>query len=273
MNIAFLFPLAGILSLIASLLVWRPVLRKEIETMQAQTPQVQLLLGGSILLTMGALIGLNPVTSQGINMTLASSVGLATLIVQLIHFYGIVRHGIQGLGLFILPATALPLLVVPWLPEAHAPNWVQTRSILEDTHLLISMIGYAVLTLAAVHALMFLLVDRALKRKRLGGLVQALPPLSYIDRHMYAQVRGATWLIGISILTGLSWQWVSYEHFALLNHKVLLALFSFGVLLLLLLKHKRHQWPGRTSSKVILAAYGLMVLAYFGVKFILSWLH
>jgi ABC-type uncharacterized transport system permease subunit len=145
--------------------------------------------------------------------------------------------------------------------------------LLETGHLFISLIAYAVLTLAAIHAVMQILLDRALKKKRLSTLVQALPSLMDIERHMIAQVKVATILIGISILTGLIWQWVDHQYFALLNHKVLLALFTMAVLVLLLIKRHRASWPTRLASRAVLTAYTLLMLAYFGVKLIDSWLH
>jgi len=226
-----------------------------------------------MLFTIWAMHLIDSVTAQGINFTLATGVALATLIVQGIYVFGIMRHGIQGLGLFLLPSTALPLLLIPFLPEAHTPNWIHTSSLLETGHLLISLVAYAVLTLAAIHAVMHILLDRSLKQKRMTPMIQALPSLFDIERYMMAQVKVATVLIGLSILTGLSWQWVAYAHFALLNHKVLLALFSFGVLILLLVKRQQSQWPSRVASRVTLAAYILLVLAYFGVKLIESYLH
>ena len=172
-----------------------------------------------------------------------------------------------------MPATAFPLFLVPLLPEAHHPNWVQTSSLLETSHLLISLAAYAVLTLAAIHALMQILLDRALKKKKLSVLIQALPSLVSIERHMFAQVKIATIMIGISILTGLVWQWLEYAHFALLNHKVLLALFTFGVLVLLQIKRHRASWSSSIASRTVLTAYVLLMLAYFGVKLIHSLLN
>ncbi len=272
-NSTILFLSAGALTSGAAILLWRESLHRRADDIRPGTARTSGLVGASVLLTIWALHLIEPVTAQGINFTLATGVALATLIVQVIYLFGILRHGVQGLGLFLLPSTALPLLVLPFLPEAHAPNWVHTSSLLETGHLLISLIAYAVLTLAAVHALMHIMLDRALKRKRLSGMIQALPSLFDIERYMIAQVKTATVLIGLSILTGLTWQWTAYQHFAILNHKVLLALFSFGVLLLLLFKRQRAGWSTRVASRVTLTAYGLLLLAYFGVKLIESWLH
>jgi len=130
--------------------------------------------------------------------------------------------------------------------------------------------AYALLTLAAIHAVMQIMLDRALKKKKLSTIVQALPALMDIERHMFAQVKVATILIGISILTGLVWQWVDYQQLAIFNHKVLLALFSLGVLILLQIKRQQASWSTSTASRTVLMAYGLLLLSYFGVKLIHS---
>jgi len=273
MTSTLLFSAAGLITLFCAGLIWRGPLQGNHALGQHAANSIAALLSSAIVVNIWAIHLIDSVTADGINFTLATGVAVSTLIVQAIYVFGILRHGIQGLGLFLLPLSAIPLFLVPVLPEAHSPNWVHTSSLLETGHLLISLIAYAVLTLAAIHAVMQILLDRALKKKRLSTLIQALPSLMDIERHMIAQVKVATILIGISILSGLVWQWVDYHHFALLNHKVLLALFTLAVLILLLIKRHRASWPTRLASRAVLAAYILLMLAYFGVKLIGSWLH
>ncbi len=233
---------------------------------------IEALLLLSIAITVWGCFKLEPVTDQGIHISLVAAVAIATLLVQGMYLIGLWQHGIRGLGLFLLPLTALPLLVTPLLPTAENTHWIHTSSVLESGHLIISLLAYAILTLAAIHAVMHLLLDRALKRKQLSPMVQAMPSLFEIEVHLFAQVRWATALLAIGILTGLTWQWVEFQHFALLNHKVLLALFSFAVLALLLFKRQKAGWHGRRASHMVLAAYTLLLLAYFGAKLIRSWL-
>jgi len=271
MTSTILFYASGLLTLICTITVWRNALQRK--TSLNPTNSIAGILAVAIILNIWAIHLLDSMTINGINFTLATGVAVMTLIIQLIYCIGIMRHGIQGLGLFLLPAITIPLFLIPLLPEANAPNWVQTSSLLETSHLLISLLAYAILTLAAIHAIMQIMLDRALKKKRLSILIQALPALVDIERHMFAQVKLATILIGISILTGLTWQWVDYHHFALLHHKVLLALFTFGVLVLLQVKRRRASWSTRIASRTVLTAYGLLMLAYFGVKFIHSLMY
>lgn len=270
MSSIYIFPIAGILTLIASFLVWSSIWKPAQTESIGKRPIIESLLVVSVLLILWGCFKLEPVTDQGILFSLAAAVAISTFLVQAMYLIGLLLHGIRGLGLFLLPATTLPLLIIPLLPDDGGTQWIHTSSLLESGHLLISLLAYAILTLAAIHAVMHLLLNRALKRKRISLVMQAMPSLFEIEAHLFAQVRWATSLLAVGILTGLTWQWVEFEHFTLLNHKVLLALFSFATLLLLLSKRKKAGWHGRRASQMVLAAYALLLLAYFGAKLIHS---
>jgi len=271
MTSSVLFYASGLLTLICAISIWRNALQRKSE--QGTATSIAGIMAVAIALNIWAIHLLGSLSTDGINFTLATGVAVIIFLIHAIYSIGILRHGIQGLGLFLLPLTAVPLFLIPVLPEAHASNWVHTSSLLETSHLLTSLIAYAILTLAAFHAVMQIMLDRALKQKRISMLVQALPSLVDIERHMFAQVKLATILIAVSILTGLSWQWLDFQHFALFSHKVLLALFAFGVLVLLQIKRHRASWSSSIASRTVLTAYGLLLLAYFGVKFIQSILN
>jgi len=273
MNSGILFIAAGMATLAASFIIWHDALnRRGTPDRQQSAHQINALLATAIALNIWAIHLMDSFSVNGINFTLANSVAVATLLVQGMYMIGVMRHGTRGLGLFLLPATVISLILIPILPAAIAPSWVKTDSVLETGHLLVSLLAYAVLTLAAFHAVMQIMLDRALKRKRLTILAQSLPSLIDIERHMIAQVKIATTLIAISVLSGLSWQWVEYQHFAILSHKVLLALFSLAILVLLLIKRHRSDWPTRIVSRTVVGAYLLLMLAYFGVNLIKSWI-
>lgn len=270
---SFLFPVAGAITLLCAAIVWADVWRIHSPLRAQHGPLIAVLLSIAIGITLWAFVSLEAVSANGLNFTLPAAIAIATVLMQTIYLLGIWQHGIRGLGLLLLPVTAVPLILAPLLPEAETVHWVRTSSVLETGHLLISLLSYAILTVAALHALMHLQLDRALKRKAISPMIQALPSLLEIERHMFAQIRWAAWLLGIGILTGLVWQWETSAHFALLNHKVLLAVFSWAVLIWLLLQNKRSAWHGRRASFIVLAAYTLLLLAYFGVKLIQSWLY
>ncbi|MDX8396625.1 MAG: cytochrome c biogenesis protein CcsA [Mariprofundaceae bacterium] len=268
MSADILFPAAGLLTLTCAYLVWADVLN--LPTPKKKVSPISFLLILSIILTASGSWEIDTIGDQGIQFSLLTATAIATLLVQTMYLIGLWQHGVRGLGLFLLPVTAIPLLILPILPEQNTSHWIHTSSVLETGHLLVSLLAYAILTLAALHALMHLQMDKALKNKLLSPMMQAMPSLYEIETHLFAQVRWATWMLGLGILTGLTWQWFEFEHFALLNHKVLLALFSFAVLVVLLFKHQRDAWHGKRASHMVLASYILLLLAYFGVKLIHS---
>jgi len=270
MSSIYIFTVAGLITLVAAYLVWSSIWKPAATETGGNRPIIESILLASILLTLWGCFKLEPVTDQGIRFSLAVAIGIATVLVQAMYLIGLWLHGIRGLGLFLLPATALPLLLIPLLPDDGGNQLIHTSSLLESGHLLVSLLAYAILTLAAFHAVMHLLLNRALKRKKISPIMQAMPSLFEIEVHLFAQVRWATSLLAIGILSGLTWQWIEFQHFALLNHKVLLALFSFATLLLLLSKRKKAGWHGRRASQMVLAAYALLLLAYFGAKLIHS---
>jgi len=272
MNIVMLFPIAGLTTFIAAYLIWSRTLIGSTRNLAWQEPVLIGLQSIATLLTLIGVVLLEPISTRAIHFTLQEAAVTATLFVQVMYLFGLIRHRIQGIGLFLLPVIAAALLFIPMLPDDASTGTLHTSSLLQTAHLLLSMLAYAVLTMAAFHAIMHLLLDQALKRKRIHPVIQAMPPLMKIETMMLTLLRWSVWLIALSILTGLTWQWVDFSHFALFSHKVLLALFSFAMLSWLLIKQKKAEWHGRRTSQFILAAYSLMLLAYFGVRLIHSWL-
>jgi len=264
-----LFPLSGLITAVCAWQLWLGVWNRA----NLGAKPLALILTASMLISIYALARMEPITNWGLDFRLSASVAICVLIVQYIYVLGLFRYGIHGLGLFLLPATALPLFIMPFLPNDPILR-IHVTSMMEASHLIFSLLAYAVLTLAMLHAIMHLLLDRSLKRKQIGPIVQALPSLFDLENHMYAQVRSSTWLLALGIMTGIAWQWGYFNHHLdLISHKVVLSVFSWSVLLVLLTKRKRAGWQGRRASWMVIAAYLLLLLSYFGVRLVQAWLH
>ncbi|MDQ6967436.1 MAG: cytochrome c biogenesis protein CcsA [Mariprofundaceae bacterium] len=272
MDVSLFFPIAGLITLFSAYLIWYRVLKGEASHHPRHESLLMTMQSLATLFTLSGIVLLQPISSHDIHFTLITAAATATLFVQAMYLFGLLRHGIQGLGLFLLPVIALLLLIIPILPVDPESHGIETTSILHSSHLLISMLAYAVLTMTAFHAVMHLLLDQALKKKRIHPVIQAMPPLVKLENLMLTLLRWSVWLIALSILTGLLWQWVDFSQFVLFSHKILLALMSFGVLSWLLNNQKKSAWHGRRTSQLILVSYSLMLLAYFGVRLIQAWL-
>jgi ABC-type uncharacterized transport system permease subunit len=162
------------------------------------------------------------------------------------------------LGLLATAAQALP--EHPLGSAAHG-FWI-------DLHIVVSVLTYALVTLAAVAALAGLLQERALKTKRPSGLTRALPPVAESERLQVRLLALAETVLGAGLLSGMTVLY--YEHGVTLrfDHKTLFSIAGFVVIGALLLAHARTGVRGRAAARLALLAYLLLTTAYIGVKFV-----
>jgi len=113
-------------------------------------------------------------------------------------------------------------------------------------HVLLSLLAYALLTLAAAQAVVLSAQERLLHSRRPGGLIRALPPLETMERLLFGLI-----LVGFA-------------------HKTVLAVVAWLVYLVLLVGHWRLGWRGRTAVRWTLAGFFFLFLSYFGSKYVLE---
>ncbi|MGE5476144.1 MAG: inner membrane protein YpjD [Bacteroidales bacterium] len=137
-----------------------------------------------------------------------------------------------------------------------------------DLHILVSVLTYALLTLAAVASLAVFLQERALKLKRPTRLTRMLPAVVEAERLSGWLLMASDAVLGIGIATGLATQYFETGAVWRLDHKTLLSLVAFGLISALLLGHRVCGVRGRVAARVVLVAYLLLTLAFPGVKFV-----
>jgi len=137
-----------------------------------------------------------------------------------------------------------------------------------DLHIVVSVLTYALLTLAAVASLAAFLQERSLKRKHPTRLTRMLPSVAD-GEHLagWLLVAGEA-VLGLGLLTGMVTQYFETGILLRLQHKTLLALLAFGLIGLLLVGHRVCGVRGRMAARVVLLSWLLLTLAYPGVKFV-----
>jgi len=135
-------------------------------------------------------------------------------------------------------------------------------------HILVSVITYGLLTVAAVGALGAFLQERALKRKRPTCLTRLLPPVAESERLYVALLTGSEIVLGLGLLSGMAVEYLKAGVFLVLDHKTVLSMVTFVVIGALLGAHRGLGVRGRLAARTLLLAYLLLTLAFPGVKFI-----
>jgi ABC-type uncharacterized transport system permease subunit len=145
-----------------------------------------------------------------------------------------------------------------------APGWELTA------HILLSMAAAALLFAAAVTALLILFLDRRLRARRLSALPTVLPPLDTLEHIMFRSIGAGFALLTLALFTGLVF--VTNLFAQHLIHKTVLSLTAWVVFAILLIGRLRYGWRGRFAVFWTLIGFVIVLLAYFGSKFVLEYL-
>ena len=135
-------------------------------------------------------------------------------------------------------------------------------------HIAVSVVTYALCTLAAVASCAVLLQERALKGKRPGRLSRLLPPMADGEQLELGLLTAAEAVLGGGIVTGMALQVLGTGRVLEFDHKTVLSLLAFATIAVLLVLRARSGLRGKRAARMVLLAYLLLTLAYPGVKFV-----
>jgi ABC-type uncharacterized transport system permease subunit len=146
--------------------------------------------------------------------------------------------------------------------EATAPGWELTA------HILLSMGAAALLFAAAVTALLLVFLDRRLRTRRIADLPRGMPPLDALEKIMFRLIGAGFCLLTLALFTGFVF--VTNLFTQNLVQKTVLSLIAWLLFGVLLVGRIRFGWRGRSAVRWTLSGFGVLAVAYFGVKFVLE---
>ena len=168
-----------------------------------------------------------------------------------------------ALGVVVYPIAAAAMLA--YASQGHAATDLDWRL---QLHAWCALLAYATLAIAALLAIMLWLQERALRRREFHGWLRALPPLVELESLLFRTILVGFVLLSATLLTGVLFvENLFAQH---LVHKTVLSALSWLAFGALLLGRWRLGWRGGTAVRWTLVAMALLVLAFFGSKFVLE---
>ncbi|CCQ73806.1 inner membrane protein YpjD [Magnetospira sp. QH-2] len=162
----------------------------------------------------------------------------------------------------------MALIATVWLGLGAKPltgtapaGWVQA-------HIIVSVLTYALVTIAAIAALGAFLQEQALKRKRPTTLTRNLPSVADCESIEVKLLLAGELVLALGLMTGIGTLYAGSGSLFSLDHKSLLSITAFLVIGGLLIAHYRTGVRGRAAARLVLVAYLLLTLGYPGVKFV-----
>ncbi len=168
----------------------------------------------------------------------------------------------RGAGLFILffalILQLLSTLNMSWEPETNELLTNKTFAI----HASLSIIGYTALSLAAIYALMYIIQNNNLKKRKLGNLFMQLPALNYLEKMSLRSVVTGIVLLGIGILLGHYQAFVMIGEFWPKDIKVIVSDAVWILYVVGFIVTSVKKWRGEKMAN--LSLYGFLILIVGG---------
>lgn len=254
----------SILYACAAGLLWRGLRQN---TTGAARVGIFALIGGALVLH-AAVLYTHTFRMDGLDLGLTNALSLVGWVIALLFVITATRRPIESLGVLILPIAAAMLLLTGLWPGTHTARI--HASPLMSTHIVISLLAYSLLSIAVIQSLMLAVQEKALRQHHPGQLMRALPPLETMEGLMFWMLGLGFVLLTLTLISGVFFSEALFGQPLRLTHHTVLSMLAWGIFGILLIGHWRFGWRGRTALRWTLTGFILLVLAYFGSKFVLE---
>lgn len=255
---------------VAWLVTWLLIGVRLRDRLQARQPKHRTLLIGAwlIALSMHGWTILHAISQNpGIIINFAAAGSIVMWLCSMLLFVTMLTRPLETLGIFVVPFT-LTAMLMPLLESG--------RSAVIDlgdglgVHIFISLLAYSILTLAALQALLLAIQNKHLHNHHPGGLIRTLPPLLDMEALLFKLILLGVILLSFGLLSGALY--VDNLFSQHLVHKTILSIIAWIAFSILLIGHWRYGWRGRIAIRWTLSGFFLLMLAFFGSKFVLEFL-
>ena len=202
----------------------------------------------------------------GINLSLVSVASLTALIVlTMVAATGIARP-VHSLFLLLFPLGALALLASLFLQRDQASSHGMNDVL--ATHVLVSILAYSILMMAALQSILVGMTERNIRAKSHIRMLRILPPLETMERLLFVML----WVgfTGLTIAIGSGFFYLDDMFAQHVVHHTVLSSASWVIYVVLLVGHQAFGWRGIAAMRWSLSAFALLLLGYFGSKFVLE---
>ena len=235
---------------------------------EANTPsKAYLLVPGLIAVALHAFIlfKYNLYGPNGLDLSVFTVLSLVSWITASFIMLASIRQPVECLTIVIFPFAAVTLLLRISSDQHH---YLEQLSAGLETHILLSIISYSILSIAAVQSLLLYIQDYHLHSKHPSGFLSALPALETMENLLFKMIALGFILLTVSLASGVPYlEDIQQQH---LTHKIILSSIAWLIFAVLLWGRWKFGWRGKTAIRWTLGGFVLLMLAYFGSSIVLQ---
>ena len=171
-------------------------------------------------------------------------------------------------------------LICAFLPTVFPGTLISPKAVSDPWfkgHFVVATVSVGLLSLAAMHAMLMSVQDRALHRQlaiipngRLAHWLEDLPPLMTMESLLFNLLYVGFALLSLTVFSGLLFSQTLFGKPLVFDHKTIFALASWFLFAGLLIARWRVGLRGRAAIRWVLSAYTALLLAYVGSRFVVE---
>jgi ABC-type uncharacterized transport system permease subunit len=202
-------------------------------------------------------------TTDGQNFSLTNVISLVNWIIAFTFTALLFRLKVITLVPVVYACSVLSVAVLWLLPPKYITHFELYPQVL--AHVVLSLMAYSALMIAALYALQLAMIQHKLKQKQFI-LSPAIPPLMTVEKQLYHLVVIGLVLLSLSLITGFIFLDDMFQPGK--GHKAILSILAWLVYLGMLWQHYTVGCKIRTAVGYTLTGAALLSLAYFGARIV-----
>jgi ABC-type uncharacterized transport system permease subunit len=200
----------------------------------------------------------------GLNIGFFNSLSLISWLIALLVLLAALSNPIESLGVFLLPLASIAISLEMIFPTQHTLPGTQALEL--KLHIMMSVLAYSLLSIAAVQSVLLAIQDKHLREKRPGGFIRSLPPLQTMETLLFQLIGLGLTILTLSLVSGVIYlEDMFAQH---LVHKTILSMTAWVVFATLLWGRWKFGWRGRVAIRWTLTGFIVLLLAYMGSKWV-----
>ena len=185
----------------------------------------------------------------------------------LILLFSSLTHNLESLNLFTLPFISLALALQIFLTHQESEVILSSGT---GVHIFSALLAYSMLMIAAIQSVILAYQHKQLHARQTNVFLQLLPPLQVMDSLLFRYIATGLVLLSVALLTGFIYLENLFGQ--QVGHKTILSIIAWLVFSGLLIGRWKYGWRGLSAVRWTLSGFGLLMLAFFGTKFVQEYL-
>ena len=215
-----------------------------------------------------ALLGKSVFQPDAIHLGFANAVSLIAWLSVSIYALTALRVPLPGIQGWVAGIAAIGVLLPLALPDARAVPF--SHSFGFRVHLVLSLLAYCLLFIAALQAMFMSAFEKRLHHGAAAASMPGMPPLLTLESVLFKLIWAGFILLTFALGSGVLFSEEIFGKAISLSHKTFFALLSWMVFGALLAGRLIWGWRGRLAVRWTIAGFAMLLLAYVGSKFVLE---